>query len=458
MERFLPEKIRRIHFIGIGGIGMSGLANLLIEKGYKVSGSDIKESEIINRLRKRGVRINIPHNPKVVRGKDLICFSSAIKEDNPEIKEARILKIPLIRRGSLLAKLLREKRVLAIAGSHGKTTTTSLASFILKNVGLDLASLVGGIPCYSEDSAWWGKDLFVVETDESDASFLELTPTYSIITNIDREHLNFYKSFSALKRAFLKFARRTKDLVIGWADQDEVYEILKLSRKEFRGFGFSRRASLRARDISLSSRGSKFKLFYKGKFFTNIEIPLLGKHNILNTLSVLGFCFYLGYKPKVLKTFFKTFPGTRRRLEIKGVYSGITFIDDYAHHPREIENVVRAVSLFRKRRLVVVFQPHRFSRIKSLIGEFSTCFRGIDLLIITDIYPAGETAISGVDIDWFITKIKKNFKGELLYIPKETLKEACCFLLRRGDCFLSLGAGDINKILDEIVKKFRRKR
>lgn len=457
MERVLPPQINKVHFVGIGGIGMSGLANLLLDKGYKVSGSDIKESEIIDKLRKKGVKINIPHNSKVVRGKDLVCFSSAIRGDNPEIKQAKSLKVPLIKRGSLLAILLKKKKVLAIAGSHGKTTTTSLASFLLKGVGFDLASLVGGLPHYSKDSSWWGRDLFVVETDESDASFLEIEPTYSIITNIDREHLNFYKSFSALKRAFLSFAQNTKELVIGWADQDELYQILKRSKKEFLSFGFRKRASLRAEEISLSSQLSKFKVFYKGKYLGKVEMPLLGRHNILNALGVLGFSLYLGLPLNLVKPFLRSFPGTRRRLELKGTYQGVMFIDDYAHHPREIESVIRVASLFRKRRLVVLFQPHRFSRIKALIKEFSFCFKGADLLIITDIYSAAEKPLPGIDIDWFITRIRKNFKGELIYIPKEALRQTCLFLLKRGDCLLSLGAGDINKILEEIVESFRKK-
>jgi len=455
MEGFLSKEIKNIHFIGIGGIGMSGLANLLMSKGYKISGSDIKNTEIIAKLRRKGIEINIPHDRRAVRGKDLVCFSSAVGEDNPEIREAKALKIPLIRRGSLLAHLLGKRQVLAISGSHGKTTTTSLASFVLKGAGLDLASLIGGIPRYSEDSSWWGKDLFIVETDESDASFLELKPFYSVITNIDREHLNFYRSFYNLKRAFLRFAKNTQKLVIGYADQDEVYNILKSSEKDFISFGFKHRALIRAEDIKISSQGSKFKVFYKKRFLTNLQLSLLGEHNILNSLAVVGFCFYLGISPEKFKPFFKKFPGTRRRLEIKGSFKGVIFIDDYAHHPKEIESVIKTVSLFKRRRLVVVFQPHRFSRIKLLAREFSFCFKNVDLLIITDIYSAGELPLAGIDIDWFIKKIKKNFKGELIYIPKEGLKEAVCFLLKKGDCLLSLGAGDINRVLEEIIEKFR---
>lgn len=455
MEKILPVRIKKIHFVGIGGIGMSGLARLLKERGYTVTGSDIKHSEIIDKLRERGVKINIPHNSSQVKGTDLLCFSSAISEDNPEIKEALSLNIPIIKRGALLGKVIRNKEVLAVSGSHGKTTTTSLACFVLKKIGKDIASLVGGIPLYSDNSSWWGKDIFVVETDESDASFLEVEPTYSIITNIDKEHIDFYGSFRKLKDDFLRFAKNTKRLVIGWADQKEVYQILKRSKKEFISYGFSRNCILQAKSIRLASGESEFKIFYKNKYICQIKIPLLGKHNILNSLSVVALCLYLGFDINEIKDSFKDFPGTKRRMDFKGKIKGVIFVDDYAHHPKEIEAVLEAMSLVKKRRLVVLFQPHRYSRVKNLISEFSLCFRNADFLIITDIYSASERQIQGINAQLLMKKIRKNFKKDMLYIPKEDLVGKVPFLLKRDDCLLCLGAGDINRIHEKIMQRFR---
>jgi len=455
MEKILPVGIRKIHFVGIGGIGMSGLARLLKERGYTVTGSDVKHSDIINKLRERGVKINIPHNSSPVKDADLLCFSSAISKDNPEVKAALSLNIPIIKRGALLGKVIRNKEVLAVSGSHGKTTTTSLACFVLKKLGKDIASLVGGVPLYSENSSWWGKDMFVVETDESDASFLEVEPAYSIITNIDKEHIDFYGSFRKLKDDFLRFAKNTRRLVIGWADQREVHEILKSSKKEFIGYGFNRNSIVRAKSIRLTSRESEFKIFYKNKYVCRINIPLLGKHNILNSLSVVALCLYFGFGVNEIKDSFKDFPGTKRRTDFKGEIKGVIFVDDYAHHPGEIAAVLEAMSLFKKRRLVVLFQPHRYSRVKNLISEFSLCFKNVGFLIVTDIYSASEKQIQGINAQLLMKKIGKNFKKDILYIPKEDLVEKVPFLLKRGDCLLCLGAGDINRIHEKIMQRFK---
>lgn len=457
MERVLQVNFKKIHFVGIGGIGMSGLATLLLDKGYTISGSDVRENSIIEKLRNRGVKINIPHRASCVKGADLVCFSSAVDNNNPEIKKAKALKLPIIRRGVLLGKILRGKKVLAVAGSHGKTTVTSLASFVLQKAGRDIASLVGGIPLYSENSSWWGKDLFVVETDESDASFLNIMPTCSIITNIDREHLNFYGSFKKLKDAFLKFTKNTDKLLIGCAQQGQVYELLKKSKKDFISYGLNRKSMVQARNIRLLSNRSCFDVFYKDKFAASIALSLLGEHNILNALSVIAFCLYLGYDLEKISKLFGKFPGTKRRLEFRGRIKNVMFIDDYAHHPREIEAVVNAVSAIKKKRLVVMFQPHRFSRIKDLISEFSSCFKNIDLLIITDIYAASEPEIKGIDAHFLIKKVKKYFKNSILYIPKQQLSAQILPVLRKGDCFLSLGAGDISRIQEQIREHFRKK-
>lgn len=368
MEKLLSRNLKKIHFIGIGGIGMSGLAYLFLEKGFSVSGSDIKENEIIRSLEKKGAKINIPHSADVIDSQNLVCFSSAIQANNSELKKARFLKIPAVKRGALLGEVLKDNEIIAVSGSHGKTTTTSFIAFVMSKLGKDISSLVGGIPRYAETSSWWGKDSFVVETDESDGSFLEVKPTYSIITNIDKEHLSFYGTFDNLKKAFFDFAESTSHTAIGCGDQEEVLSILKNIKNHSVSYGLGDNNDYRAKNIKFDSFQSSFDLFYKDKFIGSIEIPLLGKHNVQNSLAVLALCLELNFDIAEIKKAMRDFPGTRRRLEPKGRISEVEFVDDYAHHPREIKAVLAALAAVDKKRFVVIFQPHRFSRIKNLFS------------------------------------------------------------------------------------------
>ncbi|MFC1514657.1 UDP-N-acetylmuramate--L-alanine ligase [Candidatus Omnitrophota bacterium] len=456
MEKVLSPKTRKIHFVGIGGIGMSGLAGLLLDRGYAVSGSDLKRSQGISRLRRKGAQINIGHSRGLVRGADLVCFSSAVAGDNPEIKRAKALRIPTIRRGMLLGRLLKGKEVLAVAGSHGKTTTTSLASYVLRRAGKDAATLVGGIPHYLKAPSWWGKDLFVVETDESDGSFLQVKPTYSIITNIDKEHLGFYGSFTRLKQSFFQFAANTRKLVIGCGDEAEVRAVLKKCGRTYMTVGLGAECMLRAKEIDFGPERTRFAVYYKRSRLARIETPLLGAHNITNALSVFAFCLDQGYDLRRVESGFKDFSGTKRRLDLKGRVNGVTFFDDYAHHPREIAACLAALRPLKKKRQVVLFQPHRFSRVRDLLGDFARCFSDSDVLIITDIYPASEPAIPGIDAQLLIEKIRVHFKKAVIYIPKDKLIQAVPLLLKRGDCLVAMGAGDSNKILEKIIRRWKR--
>ncbi len=455
MERILPVNIKKVHFVGIGGIGMSGLAFLFKDKGIEVTGSDIKETETVRKLRQKGIKVNIPHSGKVVRGTDIVCYSSAIKEDNPELKEAESLNVPLIKRGVLLGRILKGKKVISVAGSHGKTTTTSFLSFALQKLGRNISSLVGGIPKYAETSSWWGKDMFVVETDESDASFLEVDSLYSVVTNIDKEHLGFYKSMDNLRNAFALFIENTGQLVVGCGDDKNVREIFKGSRGEFLTYGLQPDNDLQARKVKFDSKGSKFDIFFKDEFVINVEIPLLGNHNVLNSLAVFALCYCLGYSFEKISSVVKDFPGTSRRLEFKGQVGTVEFFDDYAHHPKEIESVLASLSAVKKDRLVSIFQPHRYSRVKNLLKEFSLCFDKTDLLIVTDIYSAGEDKIEGIDAQVLVDRIKKNTGAQVQYVPKEELFQRVPLLFEEGDFVLSLGAGDINIIQEELLRKYR---
>ncbi len=448
-------RVNKVHFIGIGGIGVSGLAYLFLDKGYKVSGSDIKENLIVKKLRDKGVKINVPHSAQAVRGKDLVCFSSAIRPDNPELLFAKALRIPRIKRGSLLGRILRGKETAAVSGSHGKTTVTALASFVLRSLGKDTASLVGGIPLYSERSSWWGRDLFIVETDESDGSFLKIKPDYSIITNIDKEHLNFYGSFDRLTQSFKKFALNTRSLVIGCGEDKQVRSILRQAGIPSVSYGFKNSNTFSAGNISFSKKGSEFDFYYKKRFAGRIKIPLWGKHNVLNTLSVLALCWNLGYGVKEIKKAVSKFPGTKRRLEIKAKVKKVSFIDDYAHHPSEIKAVLEAVSHLNSKRIVVLFQPHRFSRVKILFDKFPSAFSSADLLVVTDIYPAGEKPLKGIDAESLSRRIKRRLGRRIIYLPKNEILSKVPGMFKPGDLFLGLGAGDINKITDSIIVRFR---
>lgn len=456
MERVLPLRAKSIHFIGIGGIGMSGLANLLVEKGYQVSGSDIRENRHIEYLRAKGVKVKVPHSPGLVRGKDLICFSSAIPEDNVELKEARSLRLPIIKRGELLAYLFKEKQTIAVAGSHGKTTTTGLLSFIFQELGYSVSSFIGGIPRNGENSSWWGKDVFVVETDESDGTFLKLMPVYSLITNIDKEHINFYKSFPRLKEAFLKFSKSTQKLVIGCGDDENLRDISQKLKDKFITYGFSRRNFIQARNIKLYPFKSRFDLFIRNRFVFSFTLSQPGVHNVLNSLGVLALVSLFQNDYSRIGPILARFSGTRRRFEVKARLKGVLFIEDYGHHPTEIKYVIKMAKVLKRRRLVVMFQPHRYSRVKSLWKEFTTCFKGTDYLIITDIYSAQEKELKNVNSRLLAKDIARYLK-DVFYVPREQLITYVPSILKRGDCFISLGAGDIDRINDLIIQSYSLK-
>ncbi len=433
---------------------MSGLARLLMNKGYKVSGSDIRENAIIKELKQNNIDIDVPHRAGSVKDKDLVCFSSAIKGDNPEIQAARAVSIPLVKRGVLLGQVLKNEDTIAVAGSHGKTTVTSLASFVLKSLGKDIASMVGGIPRYSNISSWWGKDMFVVETDESDASFLYIKPSYAVITNIDKEHVSFYKSFAKLIESFKKFSQSAQRLIVACGDDELLLKILKKNKKKTLTYGLKPQNIFGAKDLNFTRSVSSFTLIYNGQPRLKVKIPLLGRHNIQNCLAVIALCKGLGFGFEEIAKAIAEFPGTRRRLEFKGNINEVEFVDDYAHHPSEIKAVLQAVRIINPDRLVVLFQPHRFSRVKNLVSEFARCFEDADLLVVTDIYSAGEKEIEGIDSQWFYKRITKTRKKESLYIAEKDLANKTPGLLNPGDFFLALGAGNINNIQDEIMKVY----
>lgn len=447
--------VKNIYLIGIGGIGMSGLALLLKDKGFSVKGSDASSSYITDMLKREGIELCIGHSAaNITPGIDLLGISSAIKEDNPEIIQAKKLRIPIIKRGELLGYICRDKKVVAVAGSHGKTTSSSLLGHIFNSLGIKPAVFVGGLPLNYSRNAWDGQEYFVMETDESDGSFLFYNPWVSIITNIDYEHLDYHGNMENLKESFLKFALATSNKVIGCSDDASVKNIL--SRVDGIGYGLQTKNQFHAENIIINETGSSFDMFAGKNFITAVKTSLVGEHNVLNVLGVLSFFFYIGEDIKKASEAVKYFKGTKRRFQFKNKIAGVTFMDDYAHHPTEIAAVLKAARRLLPRRLVVIFQPHRFSRVKALSKEFSRCFSDADEVIITDIYSASEKEIEGINSLALSDSIRQNFSGVLRYIPKEELAWKASLYLKEGDLVFGLGAGDINLLMEDVINEFKR--
>ncbi len=455
MEGIL-SKVKSIYLVGIGGVGMSGLALLLKDRGFTVKGSDSKISANVKMLQAQGIEVFIGHKPEQLSGDiDILGYSSAVDVKNPEILKAKAKGVDIFKRAELLAQLCRGKKTIAISGSHGKTTTTSLLGYLLTSLGYKPAVFVGGLPLNYSQGAWWGDDYFVIEADESDGSFLAFDPWVSIITNIDREHLDYYGSLEDLRVSFLNFAKATRGKVIALGDQPYLAEVI--SKIGGVSFGWGEHNWLRGANFRFDGEFSFFDLYLEGNFITRVKTPLVGRHNCLNTLAALAFFHYLGQDLEKVKQTLLDFKGTKRRFEAKGKIKGVAFIDDYAHHPTEIKAVLSAAKLLNPKRLFVIFQPHRFSRLSSLKLEFNQCFSGVDYLVISDIYAANEQNISGVSAKELAGEVSKNLAARVEYVPKNQLITAIPSQLKAGDLVLALGAGDINIVMEDIRRCFQEK-
>ncbi|MEW6101425.1 MAG: UDP-N-acetylmuramate--L-alanine ligase [Candidatus Omnitrophota bacterium] len=449
---------KHYYFIGIGGIGMSGIAKLLLRSGQKVSGSDLKESEITRELKLLGANIFIGHKAQNLNSVDCIVYSSAISEDNPEMIEAKKRHLPILKRAEALAGLMQEKTVITIAGSHGKTTTASLASLLLLEAGLSPTVAVGGILQNIDTNASLGKgDFFVAEADESDGSFLYYQPRYSIVTNIDFEHLDFYKEFSNELAAFKEFINKTEDggCIFACKDDTNLQSILKGCDKRHLFFGLDASADIYPKDIVINGLTSEFICCLRDKDIGRFHLALGGRHNISNSLAVIALGLELGIDLKMIQGTLASYKGSRRRLQVK--HSGdYILIDDYAHHPTEISATLQAIKNLNPKRIIALFQPHRYSRTKLLLGEFSNSFGLADYLIITDIYPAGEKNIEGISSKSIYDNIKLCFPDKELYcLAKEELVPRVLGIIRPGDLVITLGAGDITKVSDELAERFK---
>lgn len=451
-------RVKKIHLVGIGGSGMSGIAEVLINLGYSVSGSDIKKTEITENLKKMGATVFYLHDPENVKGKDVVVISSAIKEDNPEVIEAKRRGIPVIKRAEMLSELMRLKYGIAISGSHGKTTTSSMIGSILHEGGFDPTIIIGGRLIISGRGSKLGEGkFFVAEADESDGSFTKLNPQIVVITNIDEEHLDHYKSFENLKKAFTEFANSVPfyGLAILCMDDRGVMEILPHIKKRTITYGFSPQAILRCTKIKKESEGISFSVFFEGKELGRAFIPMKGEHNVLNALASIAVGLELEMDFNKILNGLRNFRGVHRRMEIKGVKNGILVIDDYGHHPTEIWNTLKTLrEYYMDKKILVLFQPHRYTRTKLLKSRFPQALHLADILIITEVYPAGEKFIEGASGFDLYKEVASHGHKNLYYAEnlEEGYKKAK-ELLESGMIFLTLGAGDVYKMADKFLEE-----
>jgi UDP-N-acetylmuramate--alanine ligase len=466
------EKYRVIHFVGIGGIGMSGIAELLHNLGYKVTGSDVKDSETTRRLKELGIKIYIGHSADNIDDAHVLVMSSAISLDNPEITEAKKRSIPVIPRAEMLAELARLKYGILVAGAHGKTTTTSFISTILSNCGLDPTVVIGGRLNATGSNARLGQGEFLVaEADESDGSFLKLSPTIAVVTNIDREHMDYFKSIDFLKEAFLSFMNKVPfyGVSIVCNENEYVRTLLPSIHRRYMTYGFTRDAAIYAENIRKGYMSVSFEVFYKGKNIGHFSLPVPGLHNVLNSLAAICVALVLNLDISIIQEALRNFSGIQRRFEFKGEVNGVKVYDDYAHHPAEIKATLRAaregllmesqetkIRDIDKGRLFVLFQPHRYTRTRDLMDEFASSFKDADTLLLLDVYPAGEKPIEGVNAAALIEGIKKTGANNTLYCQyKEEAIEKIISRIQSGDTLLTLGAGDVWKIGEKILHKLR---
>ncbi len=454
------RKAHNIHFVGIGGIGMSGIAEVLLNLHYTVTGSDIAPSPIIRRLRKKGAKISIGHKAVNIKNPDVVVYSSAVSKQNVEVQEAIRKKIPVIPRAEMLAELMRMKYGVAIAGTHGKTSTTSMVATLLSKCGFDPTIVIGGKLGNIRSSARLGKgELLVAEADESDGSFLKLSPTIAVVTNIDREHLDFYRDLDHIMETFTNFLNRVPFYGVGIVciDDINIRKILPRLERKVITYGFSKRADLRAENPCFDTFNSSYVLWRKRKKLGQIRLKVPGRHSILNSLAAIAVGLELDIEFKKIASALAAFRGAQRRFHFRGEADGIMVIDDYGHHPNEIASTLSTVKQGWTRRRVVVFQPHRFTRVKALMNEFCDAFHDADLLIVTDIYPAGEKPIEGITGASLAEKIKH--VREATYIRKlDDVPTHLLEIVREGDIVITLGAGDVWKAGESFLKLLHQRK
>lgn len=449
------------HLIGIGGIGMGTIASLLLDKGYKVSGSDIKENQMVHRLMKKGAAITIGHNSENVADADVVVYSSAVKESNCELAAAHRRGMPVLQRAQVLAQLMREHIGVTIAGAHGKTTTTSMVGQMLAHAGFNPTTAIGGIINGMNSSATLGQgQYFVSEVDESDGSCLYFSPHYSIITNMDLEHLDYYQNWKNIAEAYQKFFEKTvpDGIILAYGDDKRLCELIRQGSKKYKTYGFSSDDYVFATNIVMDGFRSTFDCIINGVNRGQVVLNVPGRHNIANAMACISLGEELGVDFGTICQSLEAFRGVQRRFQVLGEFDGGYVVDDYAHHPTEILATLQTAKELSSGRVVGIFQPHRYTRFKALWKEFMDSLNDVDYLIVTDVYEASETPIEGVNSSKFVQDLKKICDNTVLYIKKEKILSHLLKTMQPQDLVITLGAGDINQIGYDLAKKLEHKK
>jgi UDP-N-acetylmuramate--alanine ligase len=452
----LPREIGPIHFVGIGGIGMSGIAEVLCNLGYTVQGSDASEGANVGRLRQKGITVTVGHRAENVAGANVVVVSTAIKRDNPELMAARAQRIPVVRRAEMLAELMRLKSCVAIAGTHGKTTTTSMVAALLDSGNLDPTVINGGIiNAYGTNARLGAGEWMVVEADESDGTFLKLPADVAIVTNVDPEHLDHFKTFDAVQDAFRSFVENVPfyGFAVMCIDHPVVQTIVgKIEDRRIITYGENPQADARLLDLAPSGGGSRFKVAFRDRKtdtshqIDNLVLPMPGRHNALNATAAIAVAHELGLSDDVIRKAIASFGGVRRRFTKTGEWNGVTIIDDYGHHPVEISAVLKAARESTTGKIIAVVQPHRFTRLQSLFEEFCTCFNDADAVVVAEVYPAGEAPIAGIDRDHFVLGLRAHGHREVIpLLNSGDLAGVVHEIAHNSDFVVCLGAGNITQ-------------
>jgi len=453
------KKIQNIHFIGIGGSGMSGIAEVLLNLGYTVTGSDMVETEITIRLQGLGGRIYIGHSQKNIEDADVVVYSSAVSKENPEVLSAKEKRIPIIPRAEMLAELMRLKYGIAVAGAHGKTTTTSMISIVLSTAGLDPTVVIGGrFNDIGSNARLGSSEYLVAESDESDGSFLKLSPIIAVVTNIDEEHLDYYQDISQIKDTFLQFMNKVPfyGSVILCLDNENLQAVIDKIERRVITYGLTKEAQIRAEDILFDGFSSEFTVIFEGNTLGRIRLKVPGIHYVSNALAAVAVGLDLEIEFEKILDALGAYSGVQRRFQITGEANGVTIIDDYAHHPTEIAATLAAIKST-KRRVVAVFQPHRYTRTKALSKGFGQCFNDADMVIVTNIYGAGEKPIEGVDASLVVKSLVEAGHSRVIFL--QTFEEIIDFLHRficPQDVVVTLGAGNIWKVGKRLWEELRQ--
>ncbi|MCA1414568.1 UDP-N-acetylmuramate--L-alanine ligase [Bradyrhizobium sp. NBAIM20] len=452
----LPREIGPIHFVGIGGIGMSGIAEVLVNLGYAVQGSDASDNYNLDRLRKKGAKVSVGHKAENIDGAEVVVVSSAIKRDNPELMAARERRIPVVRRAEMLAELMRLKSCVAIAGTHGKTTTTTMVATLLDAGGLDPTVINGGIiNAYGSNARLGAGDWMVVEADESDGTFLKLPTDVAIVTNVDPEHLDHFKTFEAVQDAFRHFVENLPfyGFAVMCIDHPVVQSLVgKIEDRRIITYGENPQADARLVDLTAGGGGSKFKVVIRDRKtgttheIADLALPMPGRHNASNATAAIAVAHQLGVSDGAIRKALAGFGGVKRRFTKTGEWNGVTVIDDYGHHPVEIAAVLKAARDSYTGKVIAVVQPHRYTRLQSLFEEFCTCFNDADAVVVADVYAAGEAPIEGIDRDHFVAGLRAHGHREVIPLPNAgELAKIVHGIAKSGDLVVCLGAGNITQ-------------